>query len=193
MDNTASTVFNDRIARGAAVALFIAGIVHFIIVPHHWGHAPAHGIFMGLIGVAEVAWAVAFWVKPSNRLAQLGLLLAAGCIALWGITRIFPAPFTHAPEEVDAGGIISKVLEFAVLAALIAVLPTLSTSKSTPRIWRTVVSVALLAVILSFGVYGAAWASEPFFPGLAPPAMHEQSTSMPSMDMPGMDMPTPAP
>jgi hypothetical protein len=200
MNSDNSNVSVSWIARGAAILMLIAGIIHLIIIPHHWEHAPAHGIFMGIIGIAEIIWGVAFWRKPTNLLAQVGIIIAVGCITLWGITRIFPAPFGHGPEEVDASGLITKVLEWITTFSLIGIIQALPYPKRDYRVWRTVIAVILLAVFLGFGVYGVARASEPIFPWLTASEIqeheehehpHSPATEGPDIDHEHEILPTP--
>lgn len=160
---------------GAAILFFAAGIVHFAVVPHHWEHAPAHGIFMAVAGVVEVIWAIAFRLKPNQRLAQLGLVIAIGFLTLWGITRVFPAPFGHGPEEFAAPGLSSKFMEALAALALVAWIGRTSQSLPRPgRAWRSLAAVIVVSIILGFGAYEAARAAEPLFPGLAPAEIHEE-------------------
>ncbi|MEO1368792.1 MAG: hypothetical protein AAFX50_16575, partial [Acidobacteriota bacterium] len=42
----------------AVLALAVAGAVHLQIAPVHYDHAPAHGLFFGGLGVAQVLWAI---------------------------------------------------------------------------------------------------------------------------------------
>ena len=80
-----------RLITVPVMLMLAAGIIHFVVVPHHYEHAPAHGIALGVIGGLEVIWAAAYWLRPSRRLAQAGVLLAVSMIVLWGITRVAPA------------------------------------------------------------------------------------------------------
>jgi hypothetical protein len=166
MDGIVSDLSGSWKARGAAVLLLAAGIIHVMIVSSHWGHAPAHGIFMGAIGAAEIVWALAFWLRPSHRLAQAGIIIAVSCITLWGITRILPAPFEHGPEEIDAAGLVTKALESVTTVLLVGIVRSLPYPESDRRVRRAVAALILLAVLTGFGAYGAARASEPLFPGL---------------------------
>jgi hypothetical protein len=42
------------------ITIALAGLVHLLIVPAHYAHAPAHGIFFALAGIVQIAWSVAF-------------------------------------------------------------------------------------------------------------------------------------
>jgi hypothetical protein len=177
------------IAKAAAILLLLSGIIHLLIIPHHWQHAPAHGIFMGIIGVIEIIWAVVFWLKPTNILAQAGVIISVGCITLWGITRIFPAPFGQGPEEVDVSGIITKVLEgIAAIVLVIDIIQAVSSSHNRYRVWQAIIAIILLAGFLGFGAYEGARASEPFFPTLVASETHEHE-ELENQHSPGTEAP----
>ena len=166
------TYQRDWKAKSAALLMLVAGIIHFIIIPHHWEHAPAHGIAMGVTGVLEVIWAIAYWLRPSRILAQIGVILAVSMIALWAITRIAPAPFTNEAEEVDISGVLTKILEAISAAALLAVVLNAAPEAGAGwSAWRSVVSVLVISVLLAAGVYEVARAAQPLFPQLSPSAI----------------------
>jgi len=160
--------------RLAAVLFFVSGLIHLVIIPHHWAHAPAHGLAMGVIGVVQLIWAVVFWFKPGARLAQAGLALAVIFITLWAITRVLPAPFTNEAEEVDATGIITKLLEGGTALLLIAGLRRSSVRARQAQVWQgLIVPLLLLGVFLGVGIYEAGRLSQPLFPSLMGVEDHE--------------------
>ena len=157
---------------GAALLMLAAGVIHFIIIPHHWGHAPAHGIAMGVIGLLEVIWAFVYWSRPSRRVAQIGVILAVSFISLWVITRIAPAPYTNEAEEVDFSGILTQVLEAISAIILLAVAArTVPEAGGRRTTWRIILAVLLISVMLGAGVYEAARLTQPLFPQLSPSSM----------------------
>jgi hypothetical protein len=36
------------------IAIAIAGLIHLVLAPAHYAHAPAHGVFFALAGMAEI-------------------------------------------------------------------------------------------------------------------------------------------
>ena len=60
------------------IALALAGAIHLIISPEHYGHAPAHGIFFAISGLAQVFWAVAAWFRMNRAVYYAGLALSGG-------------------------------------------------------------------------------------------------------------------
>jgi len=162
-----------RLITVPVMLMLAAGIIHFVVVPHHYEHAPAHGIALGVIGGLEVIWAAAYWLRPSRRLAQAGVLLAVSMIVLWGITRVAPAPFTNAPEEVDLAGVASKLLEGISAAVLLGGLVRAGDKEEArPAVRSTIAGFLLASVMLGAVVYTAARVSQPLFPGLVSPAGH---------------------
>jgi hypothetical protein len=45
-----------RLQRGVALLIGLAGLIHLVITPQHWAHAPAHGILFVIVGVVELIW-----------------------------------------------------------------------------------------------------------------------------------------
>ncbi len=149
---------------GAAAFMIVAGLIHFAIVPLHWGHSPAHALFLALSGTVEIAWGVAFWSRPTFTFYRLGIVTAAALIALWAITRVLPAPFSDGPEEIEAFGLVSKFLEGIGLAALAVLGFSEQVSRESAR-FNLFVSV-LVGLVLSGVGYGIAEAGAPRLPWL---------------------------
>lgn len=162
----------------ASGAMFLAGVFHLLIVPHHWEHAPAHGIFFVIAGLVQIAWAIAFWRSGSRSLAQVGFVLALGLIVLWGMTRVVAAPFGHGPEEIDAAGVATKVCEIACGVSLAVLLASTLFVPGRRPAWTTLVGLSVLAVVLAGVTYEVALAAQPAFPALAgSSAEHEHHES----------------
>jgi hypothetical protein len=152
----------------AAVAIAVAGVVHIIIVPQHYQHAPAHGVFFLVAGIVEIAWSIAFIWKPSKRLTYVGMGIGSMLLVLWLLTRALPAPFGHSSEVVDAWAIVCKLSEFVGVVALV-LLALLGIQETGGRRAGARAIVLALALGLVFGLttYAVARAAEPLFPGLA--------------------------
>ena len=167
VDNFAVRSIRDTNTKIAATAMFIAGLIHLWIVPHHWEHAQAHGILMALAGLVEIGWGILYLIKPTSNLRIAGIFIAIGLITLWAITRFLPAPFTNQPEEVDLAGIATKLLEG--ISAVILIMGLIRASpeqRLNSRTWQSVLSVVFLALFMGLAVYEVARASEPLLPGL---------------------------
>ena len=96
------------------------GIMHVLLAPNHLIDAGMeHGIFFGILGSAQIGFGVLFIIKPTQRLAIIGIVGTLGSIILYFITRIaeLPEPF-GAPEGMDQVGIIAKIVEVFLIAIL---------------------------------------------------------------------------
>jgi hypothetical protein len=153
--------------------MFLAGALHLAVVAEHWAHAPAHGLFFLLAGVAQIGWSIAFWRTRSPGLARVGFVMALALIILWGVTRMLPAPFGHGPEAIDSAGLVTKLCEGVCAAALAALLTTTFTVQPGLRAWRPISGLILVSLLVAGLTYGAALAAEPLIPALAPPSIEE--------------------
>lgn len=149
--------------------LALAGVIHLVIAPEHYAHAPAHGVFFALAGIAEILWALAFWRRPTPRRYHLGLALAGGLIVLWAITRVLPAPFGHGPEPVNASGLVCKASELIGVVALVMLAAQgqlMGTIRQPPL--RSAGEALALALVVGLVSYGASYAATPLLPTLGP-------------------------
>lgn len=149
----------------AIIAVAIAGMIHLLISPSHLAHAPAHGIFFALSGLAQVVWAMVYWRYPSKIAFYAGFALTGGMIVLWLLSQILGAPFAQAPEPLDVGAMSSKLAELIALTALVALSRA---HKKAALAWRQLVIAEALGIALVFGLfsYGVAQTAEPLFPSL---------------------------
>ncbi len=151
----------------AAAAIGAAGIIHFIVAPEHWEHAPAHGLFFIVVGVIELVWAVAIVWRPTLRLMQTGALLAGALIILWLITRALPAPFGHGPEEIDAGGLVCKLSELVgLVSAVIVIFRHVITDRGALAARRSLSVLMVVMILLGSTGYIVGRAIEPLAPQL---------------------------
>jgi len=159
----------------ASIAIAAAGVIHLVLAPQHYAHAPAHGIFFALAGIAEIAWALAFLRYPTQPMYYTGLALAGGLVVLWIITRYLPAPFEHEMGVIDLGGIVCKLSEITGIAALVAIA---AQGRIAGMAKHSVARMAGTALLVAFSVgvvtYEVSLAIEPFFPSLAGEGNHEE-------------------
>jgi hypothetical protein len=149
------------------ITIALAGLVHLLIAPAHYAHAPAHGIFFAGAGLAQCGWAVAFWRRPTLTLYRAGLTVSGGLVVLWLLTLALPAPFGgHEAGSIDSSAVVCKVSELIGLIALVAVAAqggqlAVGRKLSVPRL----VSEALLvSLLMGAGFFGLGKAAEPLFP-----------------------------
>lgn len=158
----------------SAGATILAGIIHLVIVPEHWEHAPAHGLFFLIVGILQIVWGVTIWRRPSMQVYYVGAVMAGGLIVLYVLTRIFPAPFGHGPEAVAWIDIVCKFCEAIGMFTLgLLIFQGMMIRSGRPFSWRAIVIVLLLAFAGGFATYGIARAAEPLFPSLAGEEHHD--------------------
>lgn len=153
--------------RIASFALAAAGLIHIIVAPQHYAHAPAHGIFFALVGVVEIAWAYLYYRQPSKEMYYAGLALAAGLLLLWAVTRFLPAPFHGHAEAIDLGGLVCKISELIGLGALLVMAAQgriLGLAKQSAS--RLLITTLLIGVAAAGITYTLARAAEPLLPSL---------------------------
>ena len=161
---TASSTFPrvqplDALRLTAALCMLGAGLMHLMIVPEHAEHAPAHAWFFAASGIVQIAWGAVGWRRTRPALDVGGMVLAGSLILLWLVTRIYPAPFSTDPEEVDGAGVISKVLEAGAFVALVVAI-----AREGGRRWAVV--GAVLSVVAAAGFYAGGRLAGPWLPSL---------------------------
>lgn len=167
-------VTRTRMVASAGLFMIAAGLIHIGIGPLHWGHSPGHGLFFLLAGLAQVAWGLAFWRRPSTGLHRAGIVLAGGLITLYAITRLLPAPFSHEPEEVDAFDLVCKYSEGLSLLALLAMgVSRAATGHVRVVGWRTLALFATVAFGAGWATYGVAYAANSVLESIGAVATHE--------------------
>jgi hypothetical protein len=51
----------------ATLLMLVAGVIHLIIAPIHYEHAPAHDLFFAVAGMVQVVLGLLIWRRPSAR------------------------------------------------------------------------------------------------------------------------------
>ena len=90
-----------NLVASSALMMVLAGIIHLWIIPDHWAHALAHGLFFLLVGIIQIVWGIAVWRNPSIRMYYIGVMMAGWLIVLYGITRWLPAPFGQVRKQFE--------------------------------------------------------------------------------------------
>jgi hypothetical protein len=157
-----------------------AGVIHFWLAPIHWFHAPAHGIFFIVIGVAQVMWASLVLRQPSTRLYYVGAIMSGWLIVLYAVTRWLPSPFGHGPEAADLLGMTCKLCEaVSMIPPIILIFQGLILNSGRKAAWQSVGSIVVFSIVAGLTTYTVAKASEPYLPGLAAPRgeIHDEHDS----------------
>lgn len=151
----------------AALLIGLAGVIHIVITPQHWAHAPAHGLLFAVVGIGEIVWSIAAWRRLWPTIHQIGIAAAGWLIVLWVITRFLPAPFGHGPETVEPFGVVCKLAEGLGMIVLgVLVFGEITSKVGRREAWRVITLLVIGALIAGFVTYGVARAAEPMFPSL---------------------------
>jgi hypothetical protein len=169
---------------GSAIMTILAGLIHLVLVPGHVEHAPAHGLFFLLVGLAQIVWGIMVWRQPTLKLYYIGAVMAGWLIVLYGVTRWLPAPFSHGPEGIETIDLVCKLCEgLGMISLLVLIFQGLVFHASRSNAWRTISLILLVSFLGAFVTYGVARAAEPILPWLAGPVEeHHHDESIPSED-----------
>lgn len=105
-------------ARCAALASFGAAAIHIAVVPAHWQEWAPAGLFFAALALLQLMWALAVLVRTTTPVLVAGVLLNAGAVALWGLSRTAGAPVgPHAgvPELVAGADLCALLLQVYVV------------------------------------------------------------------------------
>ena len=153
----------------ATIALAVSGAVHLSIAPGQASHAIAHGMFFSMVGVAQLAWAAAFWRAPSMRAAATAVPLLA-----W--TGIALSPFEVKPHPVDGPLIATKASELLAFMGLMVYLGQLQQFNAVKTFVSRIFATSLvLGTLVGFSAWGTAHVAELIFPELGHVEKHNSS------------------
>jgi hypothetical protein len=114
-----------------------AGVVHLAVSGEHYDVSWLHGTFFAIVGWLQIAWAVGIVLRPARRLLVAGVVLNAGVISVWVMSRIWGVPVgpdAWTPEAVGLADALSTGLEAGIVLCALAVLtePSLATRSLRP-------------------------------------------------------------
>jgi len=149
----------------AMAAALTAGLTHLGVALGYYLHTPAQGIWLALVGLVEVAWAVAFWRWPT-RLLLVGQSVLGGALLLWLLTLTVSAPFGAHVWPPDVAVWLTKSAEFVGWVALLWGEFRQAQAQTGKGGWATL--GLALAITVNVGVIGwiGGTAVEPIFPRL---------------------------
>src|SRR2546426_1311850 len=102
-----------------------AGFIHFAVSGGHYDVSWMHGTFFAVVAWLQIAFAVGVVLRPTRRLLIAGVLLNAGIIGVWAISRIWGVPVgpdAWTPEAVTLADSLSSGFEAGQLVLSLAVL-----------------------------------------------------------------------
>src|SRR5690348_16218637 len=134
----------------AALALG-AGVIHFAVSGEHYSLSWLHGSFFAVIAWLQVAWAVGVVLRPTRRLLIAGVVLNAGIVGVWVMSRVWGVPIgpeAWTPEAVGLADLLSTGFEVGIVALSLGVLvrPALAQQRLRPTFAYPVVGAAALGV-----------------------------------------------
>lgn len=101
----------------AALASVGAAVVHFAVLPGHLAEWWPAGAFFGAVAAFQLGWPVLAALRPTRWLLASGVLVNAGSLALWTVSRAagVPAgPEAGIAEPITRVGALTGVLEVIV-------------------------------------------------------------------------------
>jgi hypothetical protein len=96
--------------------MFADGVLHFFVVSEHLAIVP-FAVFFVAAGAAQIGLGFGLF-KPRPFVYLVSAVLTVGLIGLFFLSRTVTLPYAEGPEEYEFLGLVSKVLEFATIAAL---------------------------------------------------------------------------
>ncbi|MBF6237470.1 hypothetical protein IU474_10355 [Nocardia otitidiscaviarum] len=136
----------------AALASLGAATIHLAAASEHYDRWAAAGVFFYAVAAFQAGWAiVALWRRAGRLLMWAGLLVNAGVIATWVLSRTSGPPIgpsAGVPEPVTRAGVTAVVLESVICVAALWLLSG----------WAREASVPAKGAIVAVGVAAAAGA-----------------------------------
>lgn len=107
------------IAYCLAVISVATAVIHFAVAGSHFQEYWLYGVFMLVTAWLQLLWAILAVAKPSRLLLGAGVILNAGVMAVYIVTRTVGdvvGPAAHSAERAGFGDVLCTVLE-AIVAA----------------------------------------------------------------------------
>src|SRR5829696_7775057 len=113
-----------------------AGVVHFAVSGGHFDVGWWHGAFFATVAWLQLGWAVGVILRPTRRLLTAGVVLNAGIIGVWAVSRIWGVPVgpeAWTPEPVSLADALSSGFEAGIVVLSLAVLVRPALAQRTVR------------------------------------------------------------
>ena len=110
-------------ARFAAALAFASQLLHLWVLPEAFVARPLTGSFILLAAVCQGLLGASLLFGPGRWTIRFGLLLNATIVLSWAATRVagFPALFGFARLPVEPVGLVTTVIEIALLILLLKI------------------------------------------------------------------------
>jgi hypothetical protein len=128
-----------------------AGVIHFAVSGGHFDIGWTHGAFFAVVAWLQLAWAAGVVLHPTRRLLSAGVVLNAGIIGVWAMSRIWGVPIgpdAWTPEPVSLADALSSGFEAGIVVLSLAVLmrPALAQRSVRPSFAMGGIGITGLAV-----------------------------------------------
>jgi hypothetical protein len=128
-----------------------AGVIHFAVSGGHFDVSWMHGAFFAAVAWLQLAWAAGVILRPTRRLLTAGVVLNAGIIGVWAVSRIWGVPIgpeAWTPEPVSLADALSSGFEAGIVVLSLAVLvrPALAHRTVRPSFAMAGLGVTSIAV-----------------------------------------------
>lgn len=162
-----------KIARvGSLIALSVAGAVHVLAAPDHVQHMTVHGVFLLMVGVAQLAWVLIALKWQTRSVALAGIALSGGMLLLYLLLNSVPSPFpghlTLHARTLDWTVTVTKAAEAIGFLLLVWLLSATSPpARGASYRLRTGISAILVSLAVGFALWFAAAGIETIFPSVS--------------------------
>lgn len=138
----------------AVTASAAAAGVHAAVTPPHLAEGALVGSFFVFSSLFQLGWAALMVLGPHRRLLELGAVVNAACIVLWGLTRTVGLPFGLLPgvEGVGPWDLSAVVWEGAVVGACLAQLRQDPAYVGSWMRWSPVARTWLVVSVVALGM-----------------------------------------
>lgn len=128
-----------------------AGVIHFAVSGEHYDLSWAHGTFFAVVAWLQLSWAVAVVLRPTRRMLIAGVLLNAGIVGVWAVSRVWGVPIgpgAWTPESIAMSDALSSACEVGIVALALAVIvrPAMAQRQVRPALAVPVFGIAGLGV-----------------------------------------------
>jgi hypothetical protein len=107
------------IAYCMAIISITTAVIHFAVAGQHFQEYWLYGVFMLVVAWLQLLWAIVAIARPSRLLLYGGVILNAGVVAVYVVTRTIGdviGPGAHSAEQAGFGDLLCTALEAIVVA-----------------------------------------------------------------------------
>tara|TARA_B100000745_G_scaffold288234_1_gene225501 strand:+ start:1233 stop:1823 length:591 start_codon:yes stop_codon:yes gene_type:complete len=101
----------------ASITTILAGILHATTVAFEHVDVPPEFWFFIVSGIAQIIWGVNYFYHRTSNMYFVGAVLNLGLTFFWLSVRLFPAPFSDAPETIGTIGIVTALVQLVAFGA----------------------------------------------------------------------------